>query len=566
MASLEDDDEDDVSDYQTPVICADCEGHKNVNSYCLGCNVDICDKCKNRKLHRKHRILPRTHREVRKARKTVREPCKNHPDKEFVTFCKRCNVPCCPDCISTEHFQHPFMDIEKAAEEAKSEIEARLQIFQGSTLPSAEQNHNRLIQGISEYFDILEKAKLKTQEKFSNLRKEIDNAESDITKEFEDLEANDTSDMQKMKHLSEDTINRIKGIINNFKSNLSEDSELELLKFRLEFPGVDTVQLMPISLPPLVQFAPSRYRLPETSELVGQITFGNKREFRSILDTIQEGDKDITTQFNVSLLDVKILKTVNGINATRMLQHTDNSLMVSSDIDGSLSRYDEEVVLKERHNIGLNICDMILLSSNDIMATEWSKQRLVKISSNGMVTAFCSTSPLYPNGLCINDMHQIVVGLNSKVAGMPPVKLRVYSSNSPSVLKEIEEDKSGKRLFREVIRQVKQNGNQHYVVADDNRVVCVSCEGRFMWEHTVKKGGNSYTIQSLECDRYNNIIIAENNNDKISLLSVDGTLIKSLLTSSEGIHRPFSISIDKKGYLFIGQMEPTQIIIVKYLK
>ena len=51
--SEEKEEDDGVSDHdQIPVLCGDCESCMDVTSYCLSCNIDICDKCKARKLHR----------------------------------------------------------------------------------------------------------------------------------------------------------------------------------------------------------------------------------------------------------------------------------------------------------------------------------------------------------------------------------------------------------------------------------------------------------------------------------------------------------------------------------
>ena len=69
MASAsEDKNESDTFDYQTPVICDQCVGHKNVNSYCLDCKANICDTCKTNRIHREHKLLPNTHPKVTQAR------------------------------------------------------------------------------------------------------------------------------------------------------------------------------------------------------------------------------------------------------------------------------------------------------------------------------------------------------------------------------------------------------------------------------------------------------------------------------------------------------------------
>ena len=81
MASPEEDDT--VSDYQAPLLCADCEGHKSVESFCLACKADICDFCITRH-HKLHKVLPRIHPVVRKARRTctIKRPHKENPGEE----------------------------------------------------------------------------------------------------------------------------------------------------------------------------------------------------------------------------------------------------------------------------------------------------------------------------------------------------------------------------------------------------------------------------------------------------------------------------------------------------
>ena len=130
---------------------------------------------------------------------------------------------------------------------------------------------------------------------------------------------------------------------------------------------------------------------------------------------------------------------------------------------------------------------------------------------------------LKPWGLCINKKEQIVVGLRS-LYKMPPIKLTIFSQDGSTVLKEIENDVSGRPLFTSSIYQVKQNGNGDYVVADKNRIVCVSREGEYRWKYRVKQT-NPYEIPSvfgMVCDRYDNIIIAEFRNDKISMIDSEG--------------------------------------------
>ena len=144
-----------------------------------------------------------------------------------------------------------------------------------------------------------------------------------------------------------------------------------------------------------------------------------------------------------------------------------------------------------------------------------------------------------------------------------PYKLSIYSPDGSTVLQEIENDEDGKPLFRNVIRQVKQNGSGDYMVADGDRIVCVSSEGRFRWDYIVKM-----FIHGIVCDKYDNVIITGStqnyHNPKIFLLSSDGQLMTTLLTGEDGIRDPQSLSIDRHGQLWIGQKD--RLKVVKYFK
>ena len=243
----------------------------------------------------------------------------------------------------------------------------------------------------------------------------------------------------------------------------------------------------------------------------------------------------------------------------RILHNGQNDVWVY-DGDKTLTLHDEHLVEKKKINVVSTFRDMVLTTSQDIIATDYNSQRLVKISSSGDVSTLYSTAPLQPNGICMNKRGHIVVGLQTGGWGYS-YKLVVYSPDGAAVLQEIENDENGELLFRREIRQVKQNGNGDYVVAGENRIVCVSSEGRFRWEYIE---GSLTWVHGMVCDKYDNVIIADYNNDKIHLLSSDGELVTTLLTRKDGIYNPLSLSIDRHGQLWIGQLDSLKVVI--YLK
>ena len=72
---------------------------------------------------------------------------------------------------------------------------------------------------------------------------------------------------------------------------------------------------------------------------------------------------------------------------------------------------------------------------------------------------------------------------------------------------------------------MKQNGNGDYIVSENDRVICVSREGKFRWEYKVRKRCNYGLIEgmyTLDCDQFDNIIIADCKVNKVILLDHEG--------------------------------------------
>ena len=557
MASLED---PDVSDFQAPVTCLDCEGHKNVNSYCVDCKGNICDKCKTRRLHKEHRIFPRTHRDAVKARRKAKQRCKKHTEKEYVTFCKKCSVPCCSDCIAKEHVNHAFINIEDAAKDAMADIKTYMGKLETDVLPSIEKVHCDLELGLEKYNKSLQKVKDDSKDRFRMLRNDIDRAERDWMQQLNAITKADHVEMDRLQNEVQEKIKQTKSLIATCKTVVTESGELDLLLFKHKFQDKDDLKPNTVSMPAVVKFLPSTYRIPKTSDLVGCI---EKENIIIGVETSQSraSAKGDTLPFSLSMVQVTPVKT-HSVQSNTVL-HTTDDVWINNRGTEDLTLYNENFDCIKTVHLGFQICDMALEPTNDIIASDENNKRLIRISRSGDVTKLCSTGKLLPWGLCINDKQQIVVGLRRGLEKQP-IKLAVYSPDGSVLLQEIEKDKSGKPLFTTGIFQVKQNGNGEYIVADGDRIVCVSREGEYKWMYQVKKiKGYAPYVYGIVCDSYDNIIIADQMNDQISLLDSKGKLIRTLLTIRDGISEPLSLAIDRQGHLWIGQSVNVKVIKTK---
>ena len=70
-------------------------------------------------------------------------------------------------------------------------------------------------------------------------------------------------------------------------------------------------------------------------------------------------------------------------------------------------------------------------------------------------------------------------------------------------------------------------------------------------------------VYGIECDQFDNIIIAQEISNTICLLNTEGALISTLMTEENGISGPLTLALDSYGRLWIGQED--EIKVVKYI-
>ena len=128
-----------------------------------------------------------------------------------------------------------------------------------------------------------------------------------------------------------------------------------------------------------------------------------------------------------------------------------------------------------------------------------------------------------------------------------------------TVVKQAEKYFTKPHLNVDHLLRVKQNGNGDYLFTYAEGILCLSRDGEYKWKYEVE----GEVLGALVCDKYNNIIVGELKNDRISLLNSEGQLVKTMMTRKDGIRYPLSLSIDKYGRLWIGQQD--NIKVVNYL-
>ena len=150
---------------------------------------------------------------------------------------------------------------------------------------------------------------------------------------------------------------------------------------------------------------------------------------------INNAAEAIQKHFDPSQIDLQHIKTIEDVKPRSVLHTILHEVWIYNGPEKTINVYDENIKKLKTIPLDFFVSDMTLKSSNDVIVTDRRGKRLLQISPSGDCHVICSTAPMQPRGVCVNDKQQIVVGLADD--NRTQMKLVVYSLDSSTVLQEI---------------------------------------------------------------------------------------------------------------------------------
>ena len=412
-----------------------------------------------------------------------------------------------------------------------------------------------------------------SRDRFKTLRNDLNKVEKDWFQQMENMKADDNKTMIELERKLDTELKRRKQNASMYQSTLAGGSDLAVLSLRAEVQNEEKLQLTAIRLPLLIHLKQSEYTLPDSKELIGEPVRKPRSEISYIVPrTVNKWtlivlvcsisiflvsiifQKVFVPTFDADMIEVITLKTFRDRGAAGIVHtRTDDFWINNRQKPSTLSLFSYNFNLLKEIEMDFTIEGIVLTNADGMLATDANGERVVKISNEGLTNTLLNTAPLYPCGMCIYDQQEAVVALSKGKT----FSLVTFSPTSSTELHEIKEVTS---LFDFQVYAVQQNGNGDYIASGYEGVICVTRDGEYRWKYD----SICSSIQGLVCERHDNIIIAEYATNKIILLNSEGKLIKTLMTEDDRIWRPLSLSIDSKGFLWVGQI--SDIKIVQYIK
>ena len=458
--------------------------------------------------------------------------------------------------MTTTHRQHEVDAIDDAGEKALQEINNFMKTLDTDVFQKLVEDRKGIEKSIEvcDYFE--ENCRRTFRERINFLMKELKEMEASKGSEITEVFRRERARMGALLHEVKQKQTSALGVLSRCQEYRDHGTYKELIQF--QYPPLDTMK-PPINMCTKEElvFKEAHYKFPSTDELIGSIQKVNiqdrsqsKNSATPSVGEIKENDQ----QFDPQIIEIET-----------MFDTTESPANIFQTRNGDIcSRFDSRIYLygdngQHKHTIKAEaiLCDIILTPTDDIIAIDYQNERVVEVLYSGNLISLCSTAPMKPTSICINNRNQLVIGQNDG-CNRPRNKLVVYSSDTKSAMYEIENDIKGKPLFNKYIRRVKQNGIGDYIVLVDRvQVLCVREASVCKWRY------EGEFMSDVVCDRYNNVIVCDCGT--VFLLGQDGKRLCTLLVRQNHYGNLISLCTDTNGRLFVGH-EDCRITIARYLR
>ena len=535
---------------QAPKSCELCLTDPNIKWRCQNCQSYMCEKCKN--IHQRvqttieHKIIDiKTSGGVVDVQPTVictdNIPCQIHKSKLCFMFCQTCDVLVCSNCISSSHKKHDLEPIDQVCMEKIEKLEE-----------IEDQISQNLVRCESENKD-LEKDDYMWDSMSVDAIKKIDVRENKMKEEIgkyaqglrENIEKNNRKNKQLMSEKAKE-IDKTKITLEDQQEKIQtakKSTKAEIIFAAAKEHGGSVSDLSFTKLRPEIQeFVPGELNISKSFGILSSVKLSNKSH-----DTELKVLKSYTTD----------LSSVN-----RLVSLDKTTAWISSYKGKIIRKVVIDVKIQTIKEIPVQINDMTLTKSNDILISTYNSSDVILITQSGQIKPFLSVSPLITTGIHVTQNNDIILGViendTYKLTDKSCRKIIVFGEDKKEK-QSYQYNKHKQRLFTVPYRIT--NVNSDIVVIDstspdDGRVVVLGKEGDVKWIYQghpqINTEGKPFNPRDIVTTSIGNVIVADCSNHTLQVISGEGELLTYKVMSDQGVIFPCSLDIDTCGQLWVG--------------
>ncbi|XP_078328787.1 uncharacterized protein LOC111111010 [Crassostrea virginica] len=550
---------------QDVITCDLCD--KPTQQFCNSCQVSLCSDCVSKHTEAfksmSHEIAPFLDRKT----KLVLPACQEHSGQRCEVNCKECNTPVCLKCIvSGTHKGHDVEELTETHENKILKIKSDTEEIQAKLIPKYQKEDIEIGKKIS-------KTKSKTDDLGKESRKlrklwhqEVDNIFDKIDSLSQSLTEKNLNALQEYHNKIRDLISEMNTIVkqneNLFNSNkLSEVNEYQSkLNAYQDFP-----EHVDLELPSL------RSNIDQGKELIIEIG-GFRATLKHMSPPSPSADVSrLTTGIGKLMDQVRVIATIPTnykplygvacVGEAEAWIYGNNKTITRIDIHGTVR---DTVTITCLYWPG----DISVTKGRELIYSD-DNSRTVNIVRHGKSkTLITTTQGWRPLRLCCTSSGNILVHVYKGTG--PQTKNKIIRYQGQNIKQEINKDGQGNPIFKDGDYSLfmSENNNGDVCVSDcnANTVVVVDKTGRVRsrYDGTTAMRKESFAPRYIVTDALSQIIVTDFNNNCLHILDQNGQFLKCV--DDCGLEKPYGLSVDSEGRLWVGLLYAREIRVIQYLE
>ncbi|KAK3083124.1 hypothetical protein FSP39_014640 [Pinctada imbricata] len=563
-----------VNNNHRPRVYVKCEGcKKEAEFYCNTCGSKYCQTCKvghlRSRISKDHKIIPFSEKigEMAINYRARLAGCLVHPGTPFERCCKQCLVPVCAECIMGEHATHPIAKISSVYETQRDLLVAEADEIKERIIPNIEYFLGTVTGGAARLRAEVQKIRLELRNFADKLKDAVTKVLDENLQFIDEMADDDFGKLKDREGMLFEILKQLKKIVGTYDEIVESGDAVSLLMYmKNDKPDFDNIRRIPeIKIPAIPEYRQGNVDVHSLQHQFGKIgkpnTFdslaskgGGMRQLvkPKVLMDLPVVDFDFDSLASGQLLGLRTL----GSEAT-CIRHHGSNLKLTDTKGRVLETY--RTGLKKHPN------DMLMESDTQLLFADGENNAVKLITKGKMPTTLIKTGDWTPEGLC-KFGEDLLVSLNNSASRTSKV---TKFNRICKPLQDIQFDNQGKPLYKKATFMAVNSKNRDICTIDmaAARVVVVDHYGKWRFDY-VGANDSSYPFRPRDIcsDSIGLILIADEGSYAIHVINDRGQFLRHLLTKQSGLRHPFTLSIDQKERLWIGEHTTKKVKVVTYLQ
>ena len=468
----------------------------------------------------------------------VLNTCEDHPTECLDMYCKTCEKPTCEECLKTQHVQHDWCKLSKAARQLRSEIQNKERKL-SSQANSFFCGMRKVITYIREGKDQLA---TENSENLESVRRDmhamVDEIIDENVKTCRDHERTTETRMHELESKYGQQEKEIAQLATCFKTGSEKYSDFDLIELYEKFARA----------------------VSQLQEIEGPVIdlMVHKRFARNNCDrnTIKSAIGDIVTlHVNFSAVDITKFAEWNLGDTTIGRIRAKSEYEVFVQTPDMIVLIKDTGVLKDFRKKDAQCYDFAITNDDQIVLCDHKKKQVKLINKIDKCTVLFDTDDLYPTYVSVTNAGELLIS-------MWDTPLFSYTSSSRGLVRrmtmtgqlicEYEHDKDGKTpLFHRPSTSV-EHFNGHVSIIDricneegaiKGTVNGFDISGKLLYQYSGLVEESAFNPIDICCDMFGNTIIADSENRTVHVVDMKGIFMKHLLSCNMVKERLNSISL-----------------------